>query len=482
MHPAYVAAIDVERPGHLGGGQWHLSRLTAITAVFGKNGSGKSLLLRAIRNANPQKYHYVIPERTGEIEYNAGFLAQQIDPILRRDESQRNFTSQYRQQIIGRIQAYFIARGSTRGGQLPGNPEDLENLLAQLLPDFLMELRGNQNPPYRLTRSTGGAEIRNIDLLSSGEAQLITLGLDILMIAAMWDIQNNDVRLMLVDEPDAHIHPDLQVRFADFLVSVARRYKLQVIVATHSTTFLAAVGQFGADAASIIYLDRTKNTFRAEPFTKVLKELTACLGGHALMGPLFGTPLLLVEGDDDYRIWSQVPRHHVTSFSVLPSNGNEMKDFQRALERIFSALRDEAAIPVGFALIDGDKGKPERNAETPQDHIRYVQLNCHEAENLYLTNDVLALLNTNWNDAAKKIAAEAGNWGDKANRLGQAEAWDRKLVDLKGIIEEVSRILDAKGVHWTIRTAAAIGRSRPKEQLHDFLGAEVVDALWGPAG
>ncbi len=64
---------------------------------------------------------------------------------------------------------------------------------------------------------------------------------------------------------------------------------------------------------SCIYLDRTKSDFSAQPFTSVTKELSACLGGHALMGPLFGVPILLVEGDDDYRIWSQVPRHHIIS-------------------------------------------------------------------------------------------------------------------------------------------------------------------------
>ena len=35
------------------------------------------------------------------------------------------------------------------------------------------------------------------------------------------------------------------------------------------------------------------------------------------MGPLFGVPLLLVEGDDDYRIWNEIPRHHITSFAVI---------------------------------------------------------------------------------------------------------------------------------------------------------------------
>jgi hypothetical protein len=305
------------------------------------------------------------------------------------------------------------------------------------------------------------------------------LALDILTVAAIWDIQALDKRLMLVDEPDAHIHPDLQVRFADFLVQAAERYKLQVVVATHSTTLLAALGQFGGTSASVLYLDRTKVAFRAEPFSVVMKELAACLGGHALMGPLFSVPLLLVEGDDDYRIWSQVPRHHVLTFAVIPSHGEEIRQYQRTLERLFAALREREQGLTGYALLDGDKGKPQVNPKTPQDHIRYIQLACHESENLYLTDQVLALLGLTWGEASELIVTRAETFGEKADLLRSARVWDRKAVDVKRVINELSQILDDKRVHWTVRVARAIGVSRPEGQLADFLGEEVISALWG---
>jgi predicted ATPase len=479
MHQPYLTNIDLPRPVPLGGGQWKLSNLTTITAVFGKNGSGKSLLLRAWRDANPNTCHYVVPERGGEIDYQAQYFQQQIDSNERRGASGRNFVDQYRRQVIARIQAYFAVRGNSREGQLPGNPRELELLLSQLLPDFTIELTATSNPPYRLVRSLDNAAVGSIDHLSSGETQLLTIALDILTIAAMWDIQAAGSRIVLIDEPDAHIHPDLQARFADFLVGVVERFKLQVVVATHSTTLLAALGQFGAEAASVVYIDRIKSDFRAEPFTRILKELAACLGGHALMGPLFGVPLVLVEGDDDYRIWSQVPRHHVVSISVIPSHGDEIKQYQRNLERLFQALRENTHTVAGYALIDADKPKPRSDAATPQQHIRYIQLACHESENLYLTDEVLGLLGTNWNDAAANIVAAADGFGNKADLLKAAASWDRKNGDIKNLIHEISKILDAKNVHWTVRVANAVGRGRPKGQLADFLGIEVVDALWG---
>lgn len=479
-NPATNAA-EVPRPDYLGGGTWKLNGLKPVTAIFGKNGSGKSKLLRQWRDIAPQSSHYVVPERAGEIDYQANFLLPQLDAETRRGEAQRNFAGEYRRQVVARIQAYFSARGDIRGGALPTDPEELERLIAPLLPDFTLRLSGTKAPPYELRRVADGSSVGNIDQLSSGETQILTLALDILTIVGIWDIQDTTPRLLLVDEPDAHIHPDLQVRFADFLVNVAERFDLQVVIATHSTTLLAAIGQFAKQHAGVVYLDRISPNLKVEEFSAVLRELSACLGGHALMGPLFGSPLLLVEGDDDYRIWSQVPRYHVVNLSVIPCGGDEIKKYQRSLERVFAALREPGVGEAGFALIDRDKGKPTPDAANPQDHIRYIQLECHESENLYLSDEVLASLETDWPSAAAKIASEATKFGQKADILSSAPSWNRKTCDIKRAIEEIATILDAKRVHWTIRVAKTIGTSRPTGQIGEFLGDEVVNAIWGPA-
>ena len=477
MHDPYFRELEIPKPADLGGGPWKLVGLTAITTLFGKNGSGKSRLLRTWRDLDNVRAHYIIPEQIGQMTFEAGYLADETDGARRSNSGRFNFIDSYRQRVITRIQAYFMARGSTRGDQLPGDPGELESLFLTTLPDFEISLRG-ATPPYELKRRSNNEIVGDVNQLSSGEAQIASVALDILTVAAIWDMQHASPRLLLIDEPDAHIHPDLQVRFADFLVQVAERFKLQVVVATHSTTLLAALGQFGAEFASVIYLDRTKSSFVAKPFSKEIKELSACLGGHALMGPLFGVPLLLVEGDDDYRIWSQVPRYHVTSFTVIPTNGDEIKQYQRSLETIFSALRENKN-PAGFALLDGDKALPVANADATQNHIRFIKLACHEAENLFLTDEVLALLDTDWKTASVVLRDNSGKFGNKAAELAAATTWDRRTVDIHGLMEEITKTLDPKNVHWTLRVARAIGANRPVGQLHDFLGEQVVTALWG---
>lgn len=481
MNEPHYKGMVIPRPDDLGGGEWKLLDLTRLVAVFGKNGSGKSRLLRAWRDYKPDSTHYIIPERTGELDYQAQYLQQQVSPQSRQQESRRNFHENYRRQIVGRIQAYLMTRGAYAGeGPAPCPPPELTKAMGRLLPDFEVRILPSQVPPYELRRAADEQTVRQIDQLSSGEAQLLLLGLDILTVAAMWEINGTESRVMLIDEPDAHVHPDLLVRFADFVTEAAETYCFQTIMATHSPSLLAALGQFGGEGASVLYLDRVGTEFKALAFDNVLKELASCLGGHALMGPLFGVPLLLVEGDDDYRIWSQVPRHHVVSFSVLPSGGQQIIDHQRALERVLNALREPGGSKAGFALVDNDKGMPAENPDTPQQHIAFIQLSCHESENLFLSDEVLATLgDLTWEQAQVKINEEAGNFGAKEQPLRAVIGCDRRTHDMKSVIEQLSLILDPKRVHWTVRVARVIGKARPTGQIGEFLGDVVVNALWG---
>src|SRR5690242_10535967 len=115
---------------------WEFTHLREITVLLGKNGSGKSLLLRALRDQDPIGCHYVAPERAGEISFNANLMQQQLDGQKRREQSVRNYIPQYREQIISRIQTYFLTRGGIESGKpVPGSKTELETFLSQLVPD-----------------------------------------------------------------------------------------------------------------------------------------------------------------------------------------------------------------------------------------------------------------------------------------------------------------------------------------------------------
>lgn len=476
--PIHESQLSVPRPGFLGGGQWQLTRLNSVNVVLGRNGCGKSQLLRTIRSQDVESRHYVVPERTGEISFEAGFMLEGLNASSRQNRSQSNFSASYRQEVVTRIQAYYTKRGTKKANDINHDPEQLLKSLNLILPDFTTGVK-SENPFYDLRRVKDGGSVSSVNNLSSGESQLLSLGLDILTITGIWELDGQAKRFILLDEPDAHIHPDLQIKFADFICYISREFKVQFVIATHSTTLLSALGHFGKDEVSLFYLEPDKVVLAGELVNQVNRELAAVLGGHLVMGPLFAAPVLLVEGDDDYRVWVQVVRSGKVNVCVLPCNGDEIRRYQKTLEKMFGALSEQASIR-GIALLDGDKPLPQPTADNPQTYVRFVGLSCHETENLYLTDEVLTELGHTWETAKEKIKTEAANWGNKKDRLLSIDAVDRKTSDIKQIIGELSEILDPKKLLWSVRLGKYLGQGRPLGMLADFLGTGVLNGVWGP--
>jgi len=456
----------------MGNGHWKLKNLSPITVLFGKNGSGKSVLLRQIRDKAPEENHYCVPERGGNISYDSGVLQYESNGRVRMNASQQNLGTDYRSRVITRIGAFLTQRGAYRGPTTNvDNLNKIESIMDEILSDFKFQIKSG-HPHFTLQRIEPEQTITDIQLLSSGEAQLLTLSLDLLLICEMWRFEGKKGRL-LVDEPDSHLHPDMQQKFAKFLANLNLEYGCPIIVATHSTTLLSALGQYGAKRTSVIYVSNT-DEMEAIEFSKALKIISTCLGGHALMGPLFNVPILLVEGDDDYRIWSQVPRHGFLHVAVIPCNGNEIFEYQKTLENIFGSILGKTDRPTGYTLLDSDA----KDSGASQNYVKFLKLACHESENLYLTNEVLLSIGLDWRLACEKIINESSRFGGKSEQLRNICKCDRKKVDCKNIINEIAEILDNKKLNWAYRLGKVLGEGKPKGQLHDFLGDEVVNSLW----
>lgn len=473
----YLSEQSVQRPAFLGAGSWDLKALNEITLIFGRNGSGKSLLLRKLRDVNKRISHYTSPERAGDISQDLNIMQEQINPDTRANRRQYNLDPTYRQESVSRIGTLLNQLGYLTDSEEkpPFKLADIQTFLQTLLPDFQFKII-KVAPHYEMSRVDSGKEkITSVNALSSGESEILSLALDVLTICGLWEIDRLEQRVLLIDEPDMHLHPDLQQHLAHFLVQIADKYKVQILVATHSTTLLSSLGYYGGSKTSVIYLNNSVNEQKAIPFDETLQEIASCLGGHALMGPLFSAPLLLVEGDDDYKIWSFVPRYHKMHVAVIPCQGNaQVLRHQKTLEGLFSSLRQDKSSPVGYALLDGDSQLPQ----VEQSNIKFVKLSCKESENLYLTDEVLTLLGTDWEKAKLSINSRSKECGEKQPLLEQCASWDRKNQNLKSIINELSRILDDKQLPWTVRVAKCIGEKKPEGQLADFIGDEVIQALW----
>jgi hypothetical protein len=92
--------------------------------------------------------------------------------------------------------------------------------LSDLLPNLDLEIL-NSDPFFKLARAGPSGEANELSnlliALSSGEAESLTVCLDVLTIAVLWELEGSRQRLVLIDEPDTHLHPELQVRLARVL-------------------------------------------------------------------------------------------------------------------------------------------------------------------------------------------------------------------------------------------------------------------------
>lgn len=231
-----------------------LRDLRDISVLFGRNGSGKSLLLRGLHeSADPAGTHYASPERSGEIAYDQSLMQQEIAPASRgAGRRGRNLAPQYRRESISRLATLTTVIGQHAGRGEPVHQKRIltavESSLADLLPEFRFE--SVAEPPLFAMHRVGPGDMEPTPVpdpttqLSSGESEALTLALDLLTICNIWELECQRQRVLLVDEPDPHLHPDLQVRLARFLVGLSPRFDAQLIIATHSTTMLAAIGHY----------------------------------------------------------------------------------------------------------------------------------------------------------------------------------------------------------------------------------------------
>ena len=378
---------------------------------------------------------------------------------------------------MSRIGTYLQKRGNTREESVKMDPSEIEQMVMDLLPNFSFKIT-TSSVPFKIERIFPATEnIASVGKLSSGESEVLTLAVDLLTICAMWELENATDKILVIDEPDTHLHPELQQHLAKFFIRLTERFNCQMVIATHSTTLLSALGFYGKDKTSVIYLNNSQEEQKAKKFDETLKILSSCLGGHVLMGPLFGFPLLLVEGDDDYVIWSEAVRQHKLKLAIIPCNGSEIKTYKKTLETLLGSILENTQSPSAYCLKDRDQtGAITHDQSTSA--VPILKLECHESENLYLSDEVLQTMNKTWEQVKTAIQQRIA-----ANPAEQTE-WDvllngeRKTSDIKSLIKKLAEIIDEKKLDWRVRIGKAIGSGKPASQLADFLGTAILNAFW----
>ena len=485
-HPVLVRTLAMET--EIGVGGYELTGLDAMNVVLGRNGCGKSTLLRALKTVDGfHSVEYVTPERGGMLTYNPG-----IDQSMSANESwlqgtrAKNQDGKFKEATVSRYREleYAVLReieSERRSDFTYTFDRHLEQINSLL--EHVQLVRGSRSG-FSFRRRSDQRVVQPASL-SSGESELVSLAIEAL--SAWAQTPSGGTSLILLDEPDVHLHPDLQRRLVAFLCSLMEGGRLQFIVATHSTAILGSLqGVLGARFSFMVSGAR-ELVFR--PVSEATRRLLPVFGAHALTQAFNESPPLLVEGDDDVRIWQQAVRSsqgRLRFFPVACDSVDELNDYELEASALIEAVYDHGK---AFSLRDGDDnpGEAPGNSLPNVGPVRRFRLHCRAAENLVLTDDVLAACGTSW----PAFREHLDGWLSRNESHSRAatvrellEGNDRRNSDLKRIRNLLLGELDTTKP-WEVLVGQAIWvafRDRQgggPDSISAYLGTEFVGAVQG---
>jgi ABC-type multidrug transport system ATPase subunit len=456
------------------------------TDILGKNGCGKSYVLKRAEQelrtlGTMGKIRYISPERAGTLKYDPG-IDNQIgnSPSWINDTRRRNQSENFKQQsaaLFRRLEILVlreIERDHTMPAYQPKTFATTVNKINALLDR--VEIRRSDAGFEIFERDTGNQAPP--EQISSGESEIISLAIEFL--SFVHESEPTKMNFLLVDEPDVHLHPDLQDRLAQFISTEVSAKHITIILATHSTALLSSLSR---DRKSrIAFMRSGDKELRFADVNEIHQRILPMFGAHPLSNVFNQNPILLVEGEDDERIWQQAVRSsrgEIRAFPCVVDNVDRLHEFETQANNIIESVYDDAR---GFSLRDRDQ-HPEEIDDIG--HIVRMRLHCRAAENLLLSDDVLALAGSDWSilqDRLRKFVLESAHHPYHAEvKAFVDDGLDRLGADIKRIRNVLVGLFSDKP--WEVLVGQAIaglklgrGLTGP-DSLREYLGRKVCREL-----
>lgn len=422
-----------------------LRNLNKIDIVLGKNGCGKSTMLRLVEQGiagQSQIYgktKYITPERGGSLIYEAG-IEQAITNDTNWLSGQRrgNQATNFRQQSVAQYKKLeiLVLREIENGRR--DDKDYTFNLYVNKINSLLDNIEIKRHDAAFKIYKKGTTNEFNANAISSGESELISLGIECLIFSR--ECISDKENILFLDEPDVHLHPDLQVRLMHFLKDLVSENNFKVLIATHSTAILGALESYGDTNLAFLTFDQKEVDFKT--ISEVYRRVLPVFGAHPLSNIFNKAPILLVEGEDDERIWQQAVRSSNGKIKIYPcsvDSVSNMNDFEQEAQKIIQTVYDNAK---GYSLRDKDNSTDEIGDLLP---IVRMKLCCRNAENLLLVDEVLNTLSVTWDQIKERIETWLGANAQHPHFSIMNEfkngGHDRKNYDIKEIRNDLMGII-----------------------------------------
>ena len=228
--------------------------------------------------------------------------------------------------------------------------------------------------PFIRIEYTQGTERTAFDVASAGSGfhQVLTL---------LGFFYARPASVLLLDEPDAHLHVILQRQVYDLLRSVARRRQCQLLVSTHSEIILEDTG-----AEQILSFYGPPHRLAIDTHRDQVREALKRLSSLDILAAENNQNILYVEDEADFKIlaaFARVRNHKFAKFAATPFfypiHGRNVSE-ARAHFFGLKAIRPQIK---GVLLLDGDnRNLPER--EISADNLTILRWKRYEIENYLL--------------------------------------------------------------------------------------------------
>lgn len=476
--------VEIDVPNQL-----KLSDLDRFNVLLGKNGSGKSTILRNIdahlMNGNAC-VRYVTPERGGQLTYDGSIETNRANnPGWMSKVRRNNRYEQFRQSSVAEFRNLetLVLRQIERDPEVRASDFNFDSVVESM--NILLDrvkLRRANTSGFLIKRSDSDEDAKATDL-SSGESELISLAVEVLLFAYLCKQEHyaNQDNWLLLDEPDVHLHPDLQHRLMKLLVSELKGGNGRVLVATHSTSILASLIDLTQEVRiGFKNFESVELAFRST--SNELRSVLPMFGAHPLSNVFNDKPPLIVEGEDDERIWQTAIRSsngNIRLFPCVAGDKQSMSQYETLANEVVGSVYDEAKV---FSVRDRDDAPYEIEDVGV---VRRARLNCRAAENLILTDDVLKVLGTDW----ERLRAKIETWIDSDLDHPKRDAaikfrdggYDRRNADLKDLRNQLVHLSgSAKG--WEVAVGKAIAKLAETERngdhsLRDYLGEKLIGMI-----
>ena len=366
---------------------------SGLTVFVGPNGSGKTQTLKNLRDFLRNRFggnrvRYLSSNRFGEMEqYRSRTNEVKHDP---QEYSAGTRQTKTERRQIETVTGDFFAMDEKK---------DIYIKVAERLSvlfDRQLYLRWDEGNLRVFFEKKGTRTEYSVTAEASGLINVISI------LAALFD---DDIRVLLVDEPEVSLHPQLQSYILREMKIAAEKYRKTIILSTHSSDMLSFDGI--EDFSNIVFFEEGELPMQIAPDNEMLKstKLREFLFrmGQTYKNGFFAKKVLLIEGASDLIICHAIANRlglniDVAGTQIIPVDGKGQfavitKIFRLIHKKVyvltdldgftdnndvvdlFTALPEAAAAGGrGYFddLIDGIRSSLNRLAEKHKDDMRRI--------------------------------------------------------------------------------------------------------------